>query len=338
MFPRFLKLSPTDGGEGAGGTGAQGAGSDGGQGGEGGAPQAAWFDAFADIKADPTLVEVAGKYKSPAEALKSINAGWGEDWRQKFAGEDAAKLERLQRYATPQAAIDAGLSAQDKIRSGEHKKALPANANEQEIAAYREAHGIPATAEAYLEKLPDGLVIGEADRPIFESFAKALHAQNADPKVAHAAVKWYNEFVEEQQAQIAENDSTHQAEVDDALRSQWAGDYRANINVVESYLGTMPAEVADHFRTARAPDGRLLMHVPEVMQTLAQSARELNGVVTIAGIEGSVPAEKLDDAIAEAEKFMRTNRADYNKDPKRQARLLGLYEAREKRDSKGRAA
>ncbi len=336
MFLKFLKLSPTDGGEGDAGAGGAGGGEGGqGEGGQGAAAQ--WFDAFDDIKSDPKLAETAGKYQSPAEALKAIG-GWGENWRESIAGDNADLGKALQRYTTPKAVAEALVAAQEKIRTGQHKQPLPANANEQEIKAYREAHGIPETAEAYLEKLPDGLVIGDEDRPIFESFVKTLHAQNADPKIAHAAVKWYNEFVEEQQAQVAENDAGHKAESEDALRAEWGGDYRANVNVVETYLGTMPAEAAEALRGARGPDGRLLLHTPAVMQALAQSARELNGVVTITGIEGSVPAEKLDEAIAQIEKFMRTNRADYNKDEKLQAKLRGLYEARVKRDSKSRAA
>lgn len=346
MFVKFLKMGPTDGGDagagaaGAGGAaGAAGAGADGAAGAAGaaGGAQPQWFDSFEDIKADPALTEAAGKFKSPAEALKSIKAGWGDDWRQAFAGEDADKLERLQRYQSPKAVIEALVSAQDKIRSGSLKAQLPKDANEQEIADYRKANGIPETPAGYLEKLPDGLVIGEDDKPIFESFVSALHAENAEPRIAHAAVKWYNNFVEEQQAAQTATDTAAKAAAEDALRLEWGTDYRTNLNVLQSYLDTMPTAVSEVFKGARGPDGKALFNDPEFVQWFVGNAREMNSVSTLVGV-GVPPGKSLEEEIASIEKFMRTNNTEYFKDEKQQARLRQLYEAREKNAARTKVA
>ena len=342
MFVKFPKMSPADGGEGGGGAGGDpGAGAQGGEGAgaQGGAAQ--WFDSFEDIKADPALLEAAGKFKSPAEALKAIGTDFGDKWRERMAGEDADKVERLQRYQSPKALAEALFAAQDKIRSGSLKAQLPKDANEQEIVEYRKANGIPETPAGYLEKLPDGLVIGEDDKPIFESFVASLHAENADPKIAHAAVKWYNDFVEQQEAAVTEADTAAKRATEDALRLEWGSDYRTNINVLQSYLDTMPAAISEVLRDARDSGGKALFNDPEFVQWLVGHAREVNSVSTLVGAGGSPPGKSLDDEISGIEKFMRTNRADYNRDQKMQDRLLQLYGAREKRDARaagGKAA
>jgi hypothetical protein len=301
--------------------------------------QAAWFDSFDDIKADPKLAEAAGKFKSPAEALRSLQAGWGDNWRESFAGDDKDKLERLQRYQSPKAVIDALVAAQDKIRSGATKPALPANPNEQELKAYREAHGIPEQPGGYLENLPDGLVIGEDDKPIFESFVTALHAEHADPKIAHAAVKWYNNFVEEQQAAESKADLQAKQAAEDTLRAEWGRDYRTNINVIQSYMDTMPTAVAEALQYARGADGVALFNNPEFAQWFAGFAREANSVQTLVGDDGRKHGQSLEDEIGTIEKFMRTNRRDYDRDPKMQDRLRQLYDARIKaQERSGKAA
>jgi hypothetical protein len=303
------------------------------------APVGAWYDSFDDIKSDPALAATAGKFKSPAEALRSISAGWGDNWRETFAGEDAEKLERLQRYQSPKAVIDALVAAQDKIRSGSLKPTLPPTANAQEIAEYRKAHGIPEAPAGYLENLPDGLVIGEEDKPIFESFVAALHAENADPKIAHAAVKWYNGFVEQQEAEAVEADTVARKAAEDTLRAEWGRDYRTNLNVIQSYMDTMPPPVAEALKGARGADGVALFNNPEFSQWFAGFAREANSVQTLVGPDGQKHGQSLEDEIKHIEGFMRTNRADYNRDTKMQQRLLQLYDARIKAQARsGKAA
>lgn len=271
---------------------------------------------------------------NPAPAAK----GWGDDWRQTVAGDDAEFLKQLERFTDPKAFAGSWRAAQQKIRSGELKAPLPDNPTPEQLAAYRQERGIPEKPEAYLEKLPNGLVIGEDDKPIFESLVKKLHEGNADPKIVHGIVEWYNNFREETMAEQAEADTAHKAEVEDALRAEWGADYRANVNHVKAFLDSAPEGVADRIANARDSEGRALLNDPKVLRWLTQTARELNPIHTIVPGTSGNDAQTVDGEIDKIEKFMRTNRAEYNRDQKMQDRLRNLYDARLKIQARGKAA
>ena len=306
--------------------------------------QTQWFDSFADIKGDQALATTASRFKSPAEVLKAVNAGWGDQWREQYAAQlpEAERpdvLAALNRYATPKAAIDGLRAAQQRIRTGELAKPLPDGANEQEIAAYRKDHGIPEKPDGYLENLPNGLVLGEDDKPVFGSFAEVMHKMNADPKLVHASIEWYNKFAEEQEAKVAEGDLTAKQQVEDALRTKWGPDYRANVNAMQGYLDTLPAGVADMLRSARMDDGTALFNSPEFVEFFVGLAREFNPVLAVMGGDGRPLGKGIEDEIASIEKLMRENRPAYNRDEKLQARYRVLLDARIKQQERsGKAA
>lgn len=265
---------------------------------------------------------------SPTPTPAPLETSWGDNWRKDYAGEDSKMLARLERYQSPRAVMDALISAQNRISSGELKKALPADAKPEELAAWRSEHGIPEKPEGYFTNLPDGLVIGDDDRPMFDSFAASLHAVNADPQVARAAIGWYNKFVEDQAAKIAEGDATAKQGAEDALRAEWGADYRANVNAMKGFLDTAPKEVAEMIADARGADGTAILNNPGVVKWLVGLAREMNPAATLVpGAPGNAH-KGVEDRIAEIEKTMRTNRNEYNRDEKMQAEYRDLIDAR----------
>jgi hypothetical protein len=285
---------------------------------------------------NPTPSPDPGSAPNPGAApTPEPTKGWGDNWRQQYAGEDAKLLQRLERYQSPKAALDALISAQNKIQSGELRKPLGESATPEEIAAYRQQNGIPEKAEGYFEKLPDGLVIGDADKPLFNSFAEGLHKLNADPKIAQYAVGWYNKLQEEQTAKLAEGDTTAKTATEDELRTEWGGDYRANINHIQGFLAQAPEGVADLVSNARGSDGKAILNDPNVVRWLASVARDLNPTGTIVPT-GSTVGKGLEDEITEIETFMRTNRTEYRKDEKKQSRLRDLYDARTRQQARGK--
>lgn len=261
---------------------------------------------------------------------------WPEDWRKQMVGEDEKELRQAERYATPKDIWKKARELERRVSSGELKAPLPDNPTPEQLTAYRAERGIPEKPEGYLEQLPNGLVIGETDKPIFESFVKELHAVNADPKVAHAAVAWYNKFQEDQAAKTAEADVAHREEVGDALRAEWGADYRANVNHVKAFLEAAPKGVADLIANARDAEGRALLNSPQVLQWLASTARELNPIHTIVPGTSGNDGATVDGEIEKIEKVMRDKPKEYFRDEKMQARLRELYGARER--IKGRAA
>ncbi|MGH9577102.1 MAG: hypothetical protein ACRD3R_06665, partial [Terriglobales bacterium] len=157
---------------------------------------------------------------------------------------------------------------------------------------------------------------------------------NADPKVVHSALAWYNNFVETQEAAVAERDIATKAQVEDALRAEWGKDYRVNVNAMRGYLEIIPKEVATALQSARTDDGTAILNSPEVVKWFTALAREFNPVLQLPNLDGQPGGKGIEVEIAEIEKYMRTNNADYFKDEKMQERYRQLVEARNKIDER----
>lgn len=293
------------------------------------APPAAAPPASPPVAAAPP---VGSPPASPPAAPAAV--AWPENWRNMYAGEDAKLLARLERFTDPAKAFDALIEAQNKIRSGDFAKPLPANANEQERLAWRQANGIPDKPEGYFEKLPDGLVIGKDDQPLFTEFAKAMHDENVSPAAMHKAVKWYYGLQDREQAAISNTDKQHAIETTDALRQKWGNDYRANIGQVMSFLDSLGGELKSQLMDASLPDGRRLFNSPEIVSWFADKARELNPAgILIPGGNGEGQMASIDAEMKGLEKMMGNKSSEYWKGPsaeKNQARYRDLIDAKQK--------
>jgi hypothetical protein len=271
---------------------------------------------------------------SPAPSPAPAATAWGDNWRETYADKDEKRLNVLKRYASPKDMLDAHFALKQRVDSGELKavKALPANATPEQIAAYRTENGIPANAGDYLANLPNGLVIGEADKPALTNFAEAMHKANTPPAVVHQAIAWYNQWQEQQAADVVKSEREARSKGEDELRAAWGGDYKTNVNLANDFLtNTAGAELSEALSSAVLPDGTLFGDNPKALQWLAQIAREVNPVATLVPSgAGGGSAATVDTEIAEIEKLMRTNRAEYNRDEGKQKRLHDLYAAREK--------
>jgi hypothetical protein len=144
-----------------------------------GQPAASWYSSidFGDAKESATAA--LSSFKTPQELVGAL------DWRKSVSGGDEKAVKTFERFATLGDLGKAYREAQAKISSGELAKPLPKDATPEQIKAYREGNGIPEKPEGYFEKLPNGLVIGEDDKPLFEGFAKSMHELNAPPAMIH---------------------------------------------------------------------------------------------------------------------------------------------------------
>lgn len=264
-------------------------------------------------------------------------ASWPENWRNMYAGEDAKKLARLERFTDPVKAFDALIEAQNKIRSGEFAKPLPANANEQERAEWRQANGIPDKPEGYFDKLPDGLVIGKDDQPLFTEFAKVMHDQNVSPAAVQSVVKWYYDLQDKQVSDATNADKQHAREAVDALREKWGNDYRANMGQVSSFLDGLGGEMKNQFMDATLPDGRRLFNSPEFVQWLADKAREINPAGVLIPASGGDQMKSIETELNALKGKMANRRSDYWVGPtanQQQERYRQLLDAQQKLKSR----
>jgi hypothetical protein len=182
------------------------------------------------------------------------------------------------------------------------------------------------------------LVIGEDDKPIFTGFAKALHAVHAPPGIAHAALKWYNEWAVEQEAQFVEADKKAEGTARVALRDEWGADYRPNLNVMKTFLGKLPEGVSAILTGARGPDGNLLLNTPDFSKWLVSHAREIDPMITLISADGEAPGKAIDTELEEIRALMRKDRKAYNANEKIQARYRELLDVRSKMLAKSKAA
>ena len=256
-----------------------------------------------------------------------------------LAGEDKDSLAALSRFKSSNDFLKTFNEAQATIRSGAHKQAgtLGENPTEDEVATYRKENGIPDDPKGYLEGLPDGLVFGEQDEGILNSFLERSHASNTPPSEVQKTLDWYaNELVPQQQEAQQEADKAYRANTTEALREDWGSDFKANLNsglnFLKSTAPTLPdgSSSADLILSARLGDGSLAGDNPAFLQWLAGIANEANPAGFIAPGSGLSQEASVTNEIAEIEGLMRTDPQAYFTDNAKQERLRSLYTAREK--------
>lgn len=270
---------------------------------------------------------------SPAPAA-AAPAAPVDDWaamRAKLAGEDTKILKRLERYGTLQEAIKAGVEAQNKIGS---MSARPGkDATPEELAAYREVNGIPESPDKYEFDLPDGVVLGETDKPYVDAFTAVAHKHHLTPDVVNDIAGVHLELREKEIQQRAIADHQSHVDADAALKSPevWGSEVELNLNLIGGMLNGAPQGVKEQLNGARMADGSLLgNHVP-TLQWLATMARELNPMATVVPGSGANAQQAMESEIGKLEGWMADGTSEYWKGPnseKNQARYRDLVEAR----------
>lgn len=301
------------------------------------APASAPAPAPAPSSAEPpvskTIITKAAKEAAPEDSPPPVDltdAGdWPKDWRQKIS-DDAKLLKRLERYASPKDIANALISTQQKISSGELKvtSPYPTKGTTEEQTQWRKDNGIPESADKYDLKFDKGLVIGDEDKPVVDSFLAHMHAANTPPAQAKAALEWYFGTLDERANARSEADADLKKTSEDELRAEWGGEYRRNVNLIKGLIEMAPTEARGLIAGARLADGSPLGNHPQVLRWLAGLARTVNPVTTVVPGAGGDVASAIDDEITAIEKGMRTDRKSYNKDEKLQARYRELLDAR----------
>lgn len=263
-------------------------------------------------------------------------SAWREDWRDAMAAADPASRQRLERMQSPEAVWTSYRALEQKLSSGEYKPTLPADAKPEEVAAWRTANGIPDKPEGYLEKLPAGLVIGDADLPVVQDFLAVAHADNATPKQAHNFIQWHYKNQEAQGAKQAEADTAYLAATEDALRAEWGPEYRANQTATVALIQTLaPKGVLEKLNGARMDGGggRMLLADADVMRFMAGLAREINPAATVVPGAGASAGAGIAERKQAMEKMMGDRGSEYWKGPKAaamQAEYRQLIEAEQR--------
>lgn len=271
---------------------------------------------------------------TPTPTPTPAPAAWGDDWRQRMAGDDTKALKRLERFNDPTEVFRSYRAIEQRIDSGELRSKLPADAKPEELTKWRQENGIPETPDKYDLKFESGLVIGEDDKPIVDGFLKHAHANNMTPDAVKANLEWYYSEVERQTSERHEQDKAAEQRAQDVLRPLWGNEYRENMNRISSLLAMGQGNLTEKLLRGRLSDGTPIGSDPDVLRFLATLSRELNPTGTIVPAAGGNVASAVEDEIASIEKLMKTDRKAYDADEKKQARLRELYAARDRMGAK----
>jgi hypothetical protein len=203
-----------------------------------------------------------------ATTAPALAAGyWPENWRETVSKEDGKKLAQLQRYASPEVALQALFAAQERIRSGELKPTLDKNATPEQLAEWRAANGIPASPDKY--DLGKDVVVEEGDKPVIDMLLKAAHETHQTPEQAKANVKTLMQIRDQSLRHQEAEDQRLAQETEDALRSEWGGEYRRNLNLVHSILDATGAPgFKENLLAGRLADGTPIGSSPEALRML----------------------------------------------------------------------
>ena len=257
---------------------------------------------------------------------------WPDDWREKMAGTDEKFLKRLQRMKSPLDVAQWGKSAEKQWKQGADPDPFPAEGTDEEKGTWRKTHGVPDKPEEYIKdfSLPDGLVIGEADKPYVDEFLKAAHGENRSPDVVRSDLEFYFRMRDRQIQDLMARDEQNKETAAETLKAEYGADFKKYLGAAYNLLETAPEGVLEAVLGARKSDGTRLGDDIQVNRWLAQIALEINPAATVVPGSGAGSLVSIDTEINEIEQLMKTDREAYWSNPSKQARYRELTDAKER--------
>jgi hypothetical protein len=288
--------------------------------------------------------------KPEAEA----NAAWRERIADKLlAGVkdklSAAKFEKrreqvigqLKRAKSIDDAVVSGIMAQEKIRSGEHKK-LSEEASPEEAAAWRKENNIPEDPAKYDIPAIPGHSWKDEDAPVLDAFKAAAHEGNLTQEQVNRLTTWWAN--QQQQSEAEYDKKLKRADVEDrdacydAIRSEFGiGEFKPSMAIMKRLIeddevfgeGSAEKIMSSRFYDEDTGTWRRLTSLPGVARGLIGLATERYGESAMAAGDGrpAVSANRLEEINkimnADYDRYVREGLADEAMD------LLRKQQARE---------
>jgi len=282
---------------------------------------------------DTPEAEATPEVTPEAEPAKE-EAPAATDWREErlqalgleAGSEDYTKrLNQLKRFTDEGSVVKSLFEAQDKIRKGEVSNGLPENATDEQLAEYRKANGIPASAEEYVTS--EGLVLGEADTRIMGAVHEVALANNIPAEAMAGLTDAMMKAREVEDKARTQQDGVDRQACERALTETWGQEMATNKNMINGMLNQLPADVKDGLAGARMPDGSGVFNNPSILMAFSDWARKLNPAATVVDGSSSNPVGDINTELKALEAQMGTEEWASNKEG--QARYLKLTEARQ---------
>ena len=258
-----------------------------------------------------------------------MKATWPENWRESVSKGDAKTLERMQRYASPEAVTEALIAAQNRISRGELKPVLGKNATPEQLAEWRTANGVPESPDKY--DLGKDVKLTDSGKEFLDKYLPVAHAANLTPEQVKTNLKFIADMNKADTDARAIRDHEIESEGEEALRAEWGTEFKRNTTFIHNMLdGAASPEFKESLLGGRLADGTPIGSSPEALRFLMSLALIQNPTGTLVPGYNANPSQGVDDEIAKIDLVMKTDRTAYNKDEKMQERYRELLTAREK--------
>lgn len=250
------------------------------------------------------------------------------------------------KYTDPKAVYKSLRDLQSQVSKGELKRApaaLPEGATDEQKAAWRAANGLPATKDDFIKnlQLPNGVVLGEADKPFLDSFAQAMFDKGGSQAELDRAVTWFYQAQDAAEAARTAGDGEFKMQSEVGLRTEWGADFAGNMNAFGTFKALLPQDLQTMLFTARTADGQVLGNHPAFIKIGAQLGREINPAASLVPADTPNAVASMSSERADLEKLMGDPRSEYWRGPKaeqHQSRYRTLVDAMDKMNARGKAA
>lgn len=273
---------------------------------------------------------------------EEIKGDWPDDWRDKAAGGDEETAKLLKRFGSPKAVAKALKEARQQVST--KTAALPADATDEQKAAWRKERGVPDAPDGYEVAPPAGAEWTPEDKAYLSSFTKTAHDQGI-PKAQFQALA--QQYIDDQIARQQEQNlavQKYQITSAKALRTEYGKDFEGTVEAVKNHLKEhLGAEGLEAFVNARMPNGALVGDNPLIFKYIADRA--------LVDADGSpIEAGSLKGGVSDADTKkthadLVRKRASGDKDAKRaladpayQAKIDKVYEREAKAAERGSRA
>lgn len=178
---------------------------------------------------------------------------------------------------------DARVAARKQIDTVGLRRPPPgATATPEQVAEYRKEVGIPDKPEGYA--MPEGLVLGEADKPLATSYTKWAHDNHMTPDQVQQNLKWWHGENQRLMAETVKLDGEAKAATLGKLATDWGADAQKNKLHLDQFLEGIG--IKGVLMDARDPSGRPLGANYELIKALSGIAAKINPIIS-AGFSGN---------------------------------------------------
>ncbi len=269
---------------------------------------------------------------TPEDKAPAAPQTWPDNWREVMAAGDEKELARLQRLKAP-TDVYKSYRELEKIKSSfvPAPKAPTKDSTPEEVKAYRDHLGVPESPDKYDLTFDDGTVIGDDLMPQVDGYLKFAHENNLPSGVVKNNLKWFMNDVAREQERLS--DLNEEAKINGItdLKSEWGGEFKGNINSINSLFTEAPEGTMDSLLNARGPDGLKFANNPDNIRWLVSLAKSLNPTASLLP-SGATDSVSIDTELAKLTSQMHSKdpveRDKYWKDPKAQERFAKLNQAK----------